>query len=272
MMANTQPVPNPMETGARMDHDWLTVMSCGVCLVLSVGSLLVYVFGVFVRPLTGYFHWTRTEVARALVIGQFVVALGSPLWGFLIKRFGPRRIILPFIVGMTLTFASLSLLTRHLWQLYLLFALFSLLGRAASPIGYAAVLVRAFERHLGLALGLALMSIGWALHSFRRLLRPLSPPGLALGLRCSRVSRVRRDRSGEPRGNAQCSPASAQTCHQASGYRSTALDPRVSVMSAVLMLIAISVSGVFANLIPMLADRGLLGPTCMYTRVGPPAL
>ena len=50
--------------------------------------------------------------------------------------------------------------TPHLWHLYLVYAIFTMLGGAASPVGYAAVLVRSFERHLGLALGLSLMGIG----------------------------------------------------------------------------------------------------------------
>ncbi len=61
---------------------------------------------------------------------------------------------------MSLVYASLALLTPHLWHLYLIFAIFTMLGGAASPVGYAAVLVRNFQRHLGLALGLALMGIG----------------------------------------------------------------------------------------------------------------
>ena len=256
-MAETQPLSHSTESAERMDRDWLTVLGCGICLVLSVGSLLLYVFGVFVRPLTGQFHWTRTQVATALVIGQFVVALSSPLWGYLIQRFGPRRIILPSIVGMSLAFASLSLLTGHLWQLYLLFALFSLLGGAASPVGYAAVLVRTFERHLGLALGLALMGIGLG----AALLPSLAQAFVAhLGWRSAYAAigfltlivTI---------------PAGIVATRHARLPLPRRVTERVAivpllwtraflVMSAVLMLIAITVSGAFANLIPMLADRG----------------
>ena len=145
---------------AVLDQDWPVVAACAICLMFSVGTLLVYSFGVFVRPIVHEFHWTRTQVSGALTIGQFAVALSSPLWGFLVDRLGPRRVILPSIFGLSLAFASASLLTPHLWHFYLIFAAFSFFGGGASPIGYAAVLVRSFERHLGLALGLALMGIG----------------------------------------------------------------------------------------------------------------
>jgi MFS family permease len=122
--------------------------------------LLLYSFGVFVRPLATQFHWTRTQIAGALSIGQLMVAFTSPVWGLLVDRFGPRRIILTSLIGMSVGYASLAFLTPNLWHLYLVFALFTMLGGAASPVGYAAVLVRNFERHLGLALGLSLMGIG----------------------------------------------------------------------------------------------------------------
>ncbi len=256
-MANMQRPSHSMESAARMDRDWLIVLACGICLVLSVGSLLVYIFGVFVRPLTSQFHWTRTQIAIALVIGQFVVALSSPLWGFLIERFGPRRVVLPSIVGMSLAFASLSLLTYHLWQLYLLFALFSLLGGAASPIGYAAVLVRTFERHLGLALGLALMGIGLGAALLPSLAQAFvahmgwRSAYAAIGFLTLIVT----------------IPAGIVATRNARLPLPRRLTERVAVlpllwtraflvMSAVLMLISVTVSGAFTNLIPMLADHG----------------
>ena len=55
-------------------------------------------------------------------------AFRSPFWFPHRALRTPRRIILLSVVGMSLAFASLALLTRNLWQMYLLFALFSLLG------------------------------------------------------------------------------------------------------------------------------------------------
>lgn len=153
-------LPGPSSYLRELDSHWSIVVACAICLSLSVGTLLLYSFGVFIRPLAAEFHWTRTQVSGALTIGQFVVALTCPLWGLMIDRFGPRKVIIPSIVCMSLSYCGLSLLGPHIWQLYLLFALFTLFGGAAAPVGYAAVLVRSFERHLGLALGLALMGIG----------------------------------------------------------------------------------------------------------------
>ncbi len=144
----------------QIDRHWGIVAASALCLTLSVGTLLLYSFGVFVRPLASEFHWTRTQISGAVAIGQLMIALTCPVWGTLVDRFGPRPILLTSLVGMSIAYSSLALLTPHLWHFYLVFALFTMLGGAASPVGYAAVLVRSFQRRLGLALGLALMGIG----------------------------------------------------------------------------------------------------------------
>ena len=240
-----------------MDRDWLTVVACGVCLMLSVGTLLVYCFGVFVRPLAAEFHWSRTQVAGALSAGQLAVALSAPLWGWLVDRFGPRRVILPSIVCLSLAFASLSLLTPHLWHLYLLFAVFSLVGGGSSPIGYAAVLVRSFERHLGLALGLSLMGIGvgatvlpslaqaftghfgWrsAYAAVGLLTLVITVPAAFIATRNARYSLPNRVRD-----KVDILPL---------------LKTRAFVLlCAILVLLAVASGGTFTSLVPMLVDRG----------------
>jgi predicted MFS family arabinose efflux permease len=239
------------------DRDWPTVVACGLCLMLSVGTLLVYSFGVFVRPLVAQFHWTRTQVSGGLSIGQFTVALSAPFWGWLIDRFGPRRVILPSIVGLSIAFASLSLLTPHVWHLYLLFALFSLFGGGSSPIGYSAVLVRGFNRHLGLALGLSLMGIGFGATLLPSLAQFfVSHFGwrtayAAIGILTLIIT--------VPAGifatrNAR-RPLPARTREK------VAIAPMLRtraflLMIGIFLLLAIASGGAFANIVPMMVDRG----------------
>ena len=142
------------------DRDWAVVAASAVGLILSLGTLLLYTFGVFAGPLTREFGWTRTQASGALAVSQYTFALCAPAWGLLIDRFGPRPVVVFSVFGMSTVVASLSLLTPNLWHYYLAFAAASFLAGAASPIGYSAVIVRKFERHLGLALGLALMGVG----------------------------------------------------------------------------------------------------------------
>ncbi len=80
--------------------------------------------------------------------------------GILLDRFGPRRTVLPSAIGLGIGTGLLSLLTPHLWHFYLMFGVIVFVAGAASPLGYAGVLVRRFDKKLGLALGIALMGSG----------------------------------------------------------------------------------------------------------------
>jgi MFS family permease len=144
----------------ELDRNWSAVAAATVGLIFSQGTLLLYTFGVFARPLGAEFGWSRTQLAVALAVGQYTFALSAPVWGALIDRFGPRPVLVESVVCLSALIGSLALLTPHLWHYYLVFAAVSLCAGAASPLGYSAVLVRKFDQHLGLALGLALMGVG----------------------------------------------------------------------------------------------------------------
>ena len=150
--------PGATNPGA-IDRSWGIVAASVVGLTFSLGTMLLYTFGVFVRPLTTEFGWSRTQLAGALALSQYSFALAAPVWGLLIDRFGPRAVVLPSVVCLALLVGSLSLL-GSLTQYYLTFLAASFFAGGASPLGYSAVLVRKFERHLGLALGLAFMGVG----------------------------------------------------------------------------------------------------------------
>jgi len=152
--------PDEAASAVGFDRDWLAVGASAVGLILSTGPLAVYSFGVFVRPLTAEFGWTRTGLFAALSFFQFGMAFSSPFWGVLLDRFGPRRVLLFSMTALALLVASLGLLTPHPWHLYLVFLGIPLLGGAASPLGYSAIMVRRFDHKLGFALGLALMGVG----------------------------------------------------------------------------------------------------------------
>ncbi len=153
-------VSPPSTDAPAMDRTWGTAAAATVGLIFSQGTLLLYTFGVFARPLHAEFGWSRTKLSGALAIGQYTFALAAPVWGLMIDRFGPRAILLPSVICLSALVASLGLLTPHIWHYYLVFAAVSMCAGGASPLGYSAVLVRKFERHLGLALGLALMGVG----------------------------------------------------------------------------------------------------------------
>ncbi len=242
-----------------MDRDWLAVASLTICLVFSVGTLTLYCFGVFVAPLSAQFGWGRTKIIGALTISQYMLAVMLPLWGGLTDRIGPRLVVPFSYVMLALGFASLALLTPHIWHLYLVFALIPIFAGGATPLGSSAVLVQRFQKHLGLSMGFSLMGVGLgaavlpplaqkliAQHGWRSAVAVIGLLTLAITLP-SAFAAVRNIRG----------PAVArQTASQVS------ILPMVQtraflLMSTVFLLLGIASVGVLVNLVPMMTDRGV---------------
>src|SRR3712207_2294711 len=114
---------NTVELHARTrpHHRWLVVLAafCGV--MVSFGSLLVFTFSVFLKPLSAEFGWSRESISAAFGIAAMTVAVVSPLLGRALDRYGPRPVILPCMIIFGAAIASLSLLTPNLWHFYAVF-------------------------------------------------------------------------------------------------------------------------------------------------------
>ena len=103
---------------SRHYESWRVASASSVGVFVSFASLLVYTFGVFLKPLAETFSWSREAVSAAFGIAAMTVAVVSPPLGYLLNRVSPRRIIVPCITVFGLAFASLALLTPPLWHLY----------------------------------------------------------------------------------------------------------------------------------------------------------
>ena len=100
---------------------WRVAVASAVGVFVSFASLLVYTFGIFLKPLADEFGWSREAISAAFGIAAMTVAVCSPPLGYLLDRVSPRRIIVPCMAVFGCAFASLSLLTPHLWHLYAMF-------------------------------------------------------------------------------------------------------------------------------------------------------
>src|ERR1700747_382960 len=68
------------------------VIGAGLNLFLGTGQVLLFSFGVFVKPIVESTGWSRADVSAAVLWGQLLVALASPLTGLAVDRFGARRV------------------------------------------------------------------------------------------------------------------------------------------------------------------------------------
>jgi MFS family permease len=79
------------------------------------------------------------------------VAACSPPIGYLLDHYPARRIILPCLAVFGCAFASLALMTSHLWHLYAIFLVLGIVGNGTAHLAYLRVLTTWFEERRGVA-------------------------------------------------------------------------------------------------------------------------
>jgi len=128
----------------------------GATVAMSVGaSLYTITAGLFVKPLSHAFGWSRGEIGA----GAFAGVLGAaavPFAGWLSDRFGVRRVGLVGMLMLVGLYVGLANMPGQLTVFYGLRLFEALLGAGASTIVLSRPLAQAFERSRGLAIGAGL--------------------------------------------------------------------------------------------------------------------
>jgi len=135
---------------------WRVAGAASVGVFVSFASLLVYTFGVLLKPLAEEFAWSRESVSAAFGVAAITVAVCSPPLGYLFDRVSPTRIIVPCLIVFGAAFASLSLLTPHLWHLYAVFFVLGVVGNGTAQMAYTRAVSSWFERRRGAALAIVM--------------------------------------------------------------------------------------------------------------------
>jgi MFS family permease len=140
-------------------YGWWVVAAAAVGLFWGV-PITVFSFSAFLKPLMQTFHAGRAAVSLAFTLQLVVSALSSPLAGWLIGRYGARKVILcgTSLFGAMLLFNRV--LSTTLLHLYFFYAVLGFTVHGMGPIPYGHVVSHWFDRRRGLALGLMMIGIG----------------------------------------------------------------------------------------------------------------
>lgn len=141
-------------------YGWRVVLAACLGVMGGFGSLFVYTFSVFVKPLATGFNWNREAISGGFAIAAVTLGVVSPLLGRWIDRFGPRRVILPCMTIFGCAVASLSLLRSSIWQFYVTCFVLGLVGNGAAHLAYSRSISTWFERRLGTALAFVMVGAG----------------------------------------------------------------------------------------------------------------
>lgn len=242
-------------------YGWRVVLAACLGVMAGFGSLFVYTFNVFVKPLGTAFGWNREAISLGFGLAAITLGLISPLLGRWIDRFGPRRIILSCMAVFGCAIISLSLLRSHLWQFYAICILLGLVGNGAAHLAYSRSISTWFQQRLGTALAFVMVGAGLGAmilpvvaqamisrSGWRAAYLSLGVLALLLGLPLSWRYIVDR---GAVRQESAPVVHSGLTWQQ--GLRSFAF----WIIVAVLFVSSISMNGAITHLSALLTDRGI---------------
>ncbi len=80
---------------AKIFYGWFMVAVAAIGLFMGYVPIIGFSFGVFFKPLSQEFNWSRAEISLGFSLSLLILSAALPFVGRLVDRFGSRIIILP---------------------------------------------------------------------------------------------------------------------------------------------------------------------------------
>jgi MFS family permease len=241
-------------------YGWRVVFAACFGVMAGFGSLFVYTFAVFVKPLGAQFGWSREAISSGFGLAAVTLGLISPVLGHWLDRFGPRRVILICMTVFGCAIASLSLL-HSISQFYVTCVVLGIVGNGAAHLAYSRSISSWFRQRLGMALAMVMFGAGLGAmilpllaqtiignYGWRAAYASLGALALLLGLPLT--WRYVRERSQM---QADKTPVALSGMTWQQGARSYTF----WIIVAVLFVGSISMNGSITHLVALLTDRGI---------------
>lgn len=242
-------------------YGWRVVLAACLGVMGGFGSLFVYTFSVFVKPLAADFGWSREAISGGFAIAAVTLGIVSPFLGRWIDRFGPRQIILTCMTIFGCAVASLSLLRSGIWQFYAVCFVLGLVGNGAAHLAFSRSISTWFQQRLGTALAFVMVGAGLGAmilpvvaqfiighFGWRAAYASLGALALLLGLPLS--WRYIRERG-------EAGPRSAPIAHSGMMWQEGIRSFAFWIITAILFASSISMNGAITHLSALLTDRGI---------------
>ena len=141
----------------RLHYGWVMVLIA--LSVLATHALVMYTFGVFLKPLVTEFNWDRGALSGAnsmymLLAGTFAIFAGR-----LSDKYGPRMLVTLSGLLTGIGFLALSQI-NSLWQVYLIWGLLLGIGGSCCFIPIMSTIPRWFVKKTGIAIGITVAGFG----------------------------------------------------------------------------------------------------------------
>jgi MFS family permease len=147
-----------MQYRKKIFYGWYIVGAC-VVITLYTGGVVHFGFTAVFEPIVEEFNWSYAQVSLASSLRGLEMGLLAPFMGFLVDRYGPRRLIFVGSILSCLGFLTLSRV-NSLPVFYLAFALLAFgMSTCAGTVLMTAV-ANWFNRKAGIAIGIVACGFG----------------------------------------------------------------------------------------------------------------
>lgn len=246
----------------RVTRGWIIVLTAVMGIAVSFGSLVIFAFSVFIKPLGDEFGWSRTQISLAFTLTALMVALASPAIGRIVDRVGARKVLLPCVAIYGAAFCGLAAV-RSLAGFYTIYILLGLVGNGTTQLCYARVISAWFDKRRGIALATMMAGVGagaiaipplatWliAVYGWRQAYLILGVSIFLLGLiPAGLLLRETPPLAGRP--EKKTAPEAGMRAPEA------VRAPVFWMLLTGFFLFSVSVNGSVAHLVPVLTDRGI---------------
>jgi sugar phosphate permease len=142
----------------KIFYGWWVVFAC-FSIAFYVSGTVIFGFTAFFEPIAKEFGWSYTQVSLAASLRGLELGIFAPVMGFLVDRFGARRLLFFGTLSIGFGFTLLSL-TSTLGMFYGSFILIGIGTSACTGTVLAPAVANWFRKDVGKALGVMSCGIG----------------------------------------------------------------------------------------------------------------
>jgi len=142
----------------KVFYGWWVVFACFL-IAFYTGGTIIFGFTAFFEPIAEETGWSYTQISIGASLRGLEVGMFAPVAGFLVDRFGPRRLI--FCGTLTTGFGFILLSqTNSLTMFYGAFVLIALGLSACTTTVLMTAVANWFKKNIGRALGIMACGFG----------------------------------------------------------------------------------------------------------------
>lgn len=243
------------------------VFGCAVGMLAGFSAAYFSTLSIFLKPIAQAFGWSRGETSAIAGLAQLGLAIGAPVTGHLIARYGVRQVVMTSSVLFGAGLFALSVSSGNVVLFGALTLLLGFMAVGTTPTGYLSVLPAHFDKRLGLAMGIAMIGLGignalmpllaqrwiddggWQA-GYRHLSHVVLAGGVVAYLLLPGSRGTRRQRT-----DAASSAPAASTPRETAWHAMRTW--RFAMLSAVFFIVSCAGLGAIIHMVPSLTDHGL---------------